>query len=80
MVMINPTGSSSASSYFYTAPVSGMRRAEQQANTAAESIASGDLSAENMVSLNESKIMMKANAATLKAADSMMGTLLDEKA
>lgn len=78
--MINATRSSGAAPYYFQNPLAGMRRAVEQANSAAQRIAEGDVSPENMVSTMEAKIMMKANAVTLKAADSMLGTLLDEKA
>jgi hypothetical protein len=57
-----------------------MKKAMTQANVAGESIANGDVSPENMVSLDEASVEMKANAVTLRVADEMIGTLLNQKA
>lgn len=41
------------------------------------SAAAGDALANSMVGMNEAVLMYKANASTVRAADAMMGTLLD---
>ena len=77
--MITSTGNYSTSNLFAN-PLLGMRKAVEQANDASEKIADGDISPENIVSGMEAQIQMKANVATLRVADSLIGTLLDRRA
>lgn len=70
--------SSSASSVFSQAR-EGMDRGERRLNKAAHSIARGDLSPGPMVDLLISERSYAANAKVLRAADQMLGTLLDVK-
>lgn len=57
----------------------GIRRAVTKADVAGEQIAAGDLDVQSFVDLDEAQIMVKANAATMRAGDEMLGTLLDVK-
>ena len=64
----------------FEAPKQGMQRAFAQAGEAAARISEGEVTPDNMVSLLESEVLVKANAAVLSTADDMIGWLFDEKA
>jgi len=55
----------------------GMRRSQRNLEEAAHGIARGELSPERMVSLIEAEGSFKANAAVMRTADRMVGTILD---
>jgi flagellar hook protein FlgE len=70
----------------FSASLAGLQQAQGQMNQAAASIANPNAAAD-VVSLSEAAISMKmaevafkANAQTIKAADAMLGTLIDTKA
>jgi hypothetical protein len=74
-----------ASSHFgqlelFEAPRQGMQRAFAQAGDAAQRIAEGEVTPDNMVDLLEAEALAKANAAVLRSADDMIGWLFDEQA
>ena len=77
--MISPINSSSRINPF-AAPVDGIRRAITQAGAASEKLADGEITPENMVALLEAKALVKANAASIRTADEIRRTLLDETA
>jgi hypothetical protein len=60
--------------------VQGIRRAINQADKAGENIAAGQIEPDNMIDLLQAAILVKANAATLKTADEMLGAILDTRA
>lgn len=57
----------------------GMRRAQEQLDRSSDAIAKGQLSAEPMVDMIESKHLYAANAKVVQAQDDMLGTLLNVK-
>ena len=57
-----------------------MRRGLARFSTAAEAVAQGNLDPGNVVSQIEGQRTYEMNAAVLKTADEMLGTLLDTKA
>lgn len=65
------------SSHYMTTPEVGMQQASLQAKEASHRLASGELTSDNVVSLNASLYSFKANAITLKSMDEMQGTLLN---
>jgi flagellar basal body rod protein FlgG len=73
-------GLNKVSTQYFQAPLQGMQRSVAQLNQAADKIAQGDVSPENIVSTMEAKIMFKANAQVVKTQDEMLGTLFNEKA
>lgn len=54
--------------------------ANQQASQAANRLANGQISASNMVQLNESTHLYKLNAQLVKVADQITGTVLNLRA
>jgi len=80
--MVSAVGSSSASnaSNLFSNPLEGMRRGFQQANDASAKIADGDVSPENMVSMIQAEVLVKANAVVAQTADKLLGAFLDTKA
>lgn len=77
--MISPL-TSSAQVDLFAAPKRGIRAAIDQANAAGEKIADGDLDPDNMIDLLEAQILVKANAATLRTSDDILGSLINTKA
>ena len=77
-VEISSTRASSVD--LFSAPREGIRRGIAKADESAKQIAEGDVSPDAMIGLLEAKIAVKANAASLRAADEMLGFLLDTKA
>jgi hypothetical protein len=78
--MITPADSSPRTINLFAAPLDGIRRGMEQANQAATKIAAGDVSPENVVSQIQAEILVKANAASMRTADEILGTLLDATA
>jgi hypothetical protein len=78
--MISPVSSSFVQLELFEAPKQGLQRAQAQANDAAQRISAGEVSPEAMVDLLEAETLAKANAATLRAADDMIGSLFDKLA
>jgi hypothetical protein len=64
----------------FEAPKQGMQRAFAQAGEAAERIAAGEVTPDNMIDLMEAEALAKANTAVLRTADDMIGWLFDERA
>lgn len=60
--------------------LSGMTRATQRVERAAGEIAQGSLDPKDVVELTLGQREFEANAAVLRTADEMLGTLLDRKA
>ena len=75
---------SSVSSSSLPSPIAsaqeGMRRGFARFSTAAEAVAQGNLDPGNVVGQIEGQRTYEMNAAVLKTADEMLGTLLDTKA
>ena len=59
------------------APMEGMRKGLRQAEEAAERIADGDISPENVVAQMEGMRMVQANAASARTAQAIVGSLLN---
>jgi len=76
--MVSAVGSSSAT--LLSNPLEGMRRGFQQASDASAKIADGDVSPENMVSMIQAEVLVKANAVVAQTADKLLGAFLDTKA
>jgi hypothetical protein len=64
----------------FAAPLEGMRRGLAQAGQAAEKVASGDLSPENVVAQIQAGVLVKANAVAVQTADELLGSIIDLKA
>ena len=64
----------------FSAPLNGMRRGLRQFEKASQRLAKGDVSPSNIVSQMEAELLFKANAASIRAADEMIGVLFDERA
>jgi hypothetical protein len=60
-----------------SASVEGVRRGVEQATTASQSLANGELTPGNMVDLVEGGAVVKANAMSLRTSSEIVGTLLD---
>jgi len=80
ITMISPTDSSAGSLNLFAAPLQGIQRGLAQADEAARKIAAGDVSPQNVVDQMEASILVKANVASMRTADEVLGALLDEKA
>ncbi|HEU5078237.1 MAG TPA: hypothetical protein VFT72_03455 [Opitutaceae bacterium] len=78
--MLASSSVGSARSNLFDLAASGMNRAFSKANAAGAQIANGDIEPQPFVDLIEAKASLKANAAVMRTADEMLGTLLDEKA
>jgi hypothetical protein len=79
--MISPAGSagSNANNYF-AAPLEGIRRGMAQAGEAAEKMARGDLSPENVVAQIQAEVLVKANVAVMRTTQEILGSIIDLKA
>mgnify|MGYP000961932689 CR=1 FL=1 len=77
--MISSLGTS-VSSGLYDAPLQGIKRSLEDANSSAQKIASGDLSPDNFSALLQAEVQLKANRTVAVTTDEMIGTLLDKKA
>jgi hypothetical protein len=77
--MISPAGASGPKDLF-AAPLEGIRRGVAQVGEAAQKIAQGDVSPENVVAQIQGEILVKANAAVLRKTDEILGALLDTTA
>jgi hypothetical protein len=64
----------------FAAPLEGMRRGIAQANKAAENLASGDISPENVVMQIQAEVLVKANAVAARTAADLLGAIIDLKA
>lgn len=60
-----------------TAPVEGIQRGMAQVNAAAQNLAAGAITPENMVGMIEGTAVVKANAASLHTSSDIVGTILD---
>ena len=77
--MISTVGPNISAGLF-TAPVQGMKRGLDEANSAAQKIAEGAITPDNFTALIQAGIEIKANRVVAITADEMIGTLLDRKA
>jgi hypothetical protein len=77
--MISPIASQGRMDLF-AAPLEGMRRGAAQAGQAAQNIAAGDLSPENVVAQIQAETLVKANAIAAKTAAGILGSIIDLKA
>lgn len=64
----------------FNAPAQGIKRGLDEAGTAAQKIAQGDMSPSNFTALIQADIAIKANRVVAVTADEMIGTLLNRKA
>ncbi len=74
------TVTQNVSAGLFNAPAQGIKRGLDEAGTAAQKIAEGDISPNNFTALIQAEIAIKANRAVAVTADEMIGTLLDRKA
>jgi len=74
--MISATSSAGMPDLF-AAPLQGMRRGIEQMNAAAQQVAQGDISPDNVVQQIQAEVMVKANAIAARTADEILGSLLD---
>ena len=65
---------------FFAAPLEGIRRGTNRATAAANSLAGGEIDAEQIVELMLAQKVVKANAAYVRTADDLLGTLLNTQA
>jgi hypothetical protein len=79
--MLSAASSFSASnaSSLFSNPLEGMQRGFKQAADASAKIADGDVSPENMVSMIQAEVLVKANAVVARTADKLLGAFLDTK-
>jgi hypothetical protein len=77
--MISPTRISPSTDLF-AAPLEGMRMGAQQLDEISERIADGDTSADKIAGQMQAEFLIKANAVSLRMADEVVGSLLNEKA
>ena len=61
----------------FGAPLDGLRRSQRKLEEDAEAIAQGDLSPEKIVGLVEAEHSFNANVVVVRAADRMVGTILN---
>lgn len=61
----------------FAAPRQGIQRGFEQLGAAAEQIAQGEISPENVVQQIQAEILVKANVASARTADEILGSLLD---
>lgn len=78
--MISSTDSSTRGMNLYTAPLQGIQQGLNQADEAARKIAAGDVSPRNVVDQMQAGIAVKANVASMRTADEILGSMLDEMA
>lgn len=74
--MISSVGSSGMPDLF-AAPLQGIQRGMEQMSEAAQQVAEGDISPENVVQQMQAEILVKANVAAARTADQILGSLLD---
>ena len=74
--MISPVGSLGNANLF-SAPLDGFQRSKALAGQAGLNIAKGQVTPENMVNLIQAEVLAKANAATVRTGDQMVGSLLN---
>ena len=60
-----------------TAPVEGIQRGMAQVDAAAQNLAGGEVTPENMVEMIEGAAVVKANAVSSRTSSDLVGTLLD---
>jgi len=77
--MITPV-TQNVSAGLFNAPAQGIKRGLDEAGTAAQKIAQGDISPDNFTALIQAEIAIKANRTVAVTADEMIGTLLNRKA
>ena len=77
--MITPV-TQPVSAGLFNAPAQGIKRGMDEAGTAAQKIAEGDLSPNNFTALIQAGIAIKANRTVAVTADEMIGSLLNRKA
>ncbi len=61
----------------FAAPMRGIQRGMQQMSEAAQKVAEGDISAENVVQQISAEMLVKANAVAARTADEILGSLID---
>ena len=76
---MNVSPASPVMNSLFTSAAQGIHRAMAKANEAGEQVADGELDPESFIELNESELLMKANVATMRTGDEMLGTLLNVK-
>jgi hypothetical protein len=64
----------------YAAPREGIRRGLARAGAAADAIAKGEATPENMVSLIEAEALVKASAAAARTTDEFTGAMINARA
>lgn len=64
----------------FSAPIEGIGRVTERFDYYAAAVASGRVEAREMVGTIESRRELEANVAVMRAADEMIGTLLDDLA
>lgn len=64
----------------FEAPLNGMRKGLRQFEKSSQRLAKGGVAPEAIVSQLEADLIFRANAASMRAADEMIGVLFDERA
>lgn len=64
----------------FTSSLDSMRLSLQSFEKVSQRLKAGDVAPETIVSQLDVKLLIKANAAAMRAADEMIGSLFDEKA
>lgn len=75
-VMISPL-SAAGSPDLLAAPRQGIERGMRQMAAAAENMANGDISPENVVQQIQAEVLVKANVVAARTADEILGSLID---
>lgn len=60
-----------------TAPAEGIQRGMAQVNAAAQNMAAGAITPENVVGMIEGSAVVKANAVSSRVSSDLVGTILD---
>ena len=61
----------------FAAPRSGIERGMRQMHDAAQEIAQGEITPENVVQQIQAEVLVKANVMAARTADQILGSLLD---
>lgn len=69
-----------SSADLFAAPLEGMRRGMERTNRAAENLAEGEITPENVVGLMQGEALVKANAAYFRTVENVLGSLLNTRA
>jgi len=64
----------------FAAPREGIQRGVSHVNAAADKLAEGEITPENMIEVMQAETLVKANAAYLRSVQNVLGSLLNTRA